>query len=317
MKYKIISYIIPNFKIKIIIEIKAFLFLIFLILKSYSLKRNKIIKIALCTTAKKENLYVKEFINYYLKLGIDHIYIYDDNDPNTEKISDVIDYSYKTNVTIYLNKNEKIEYQSQAYNHCYKNNNNKFDWILFIDMDEFLFIKNYKLKNFLNKSIFNKCSFINFHWVLPSDNNLLYYDNRTLFERFKKPYIKSIYIKSIIRGNIPLLKYMVHSPYESPIKNITCNSRGKIIKYKSMNIEYYNNICLKQGYIIHFKYKSTEEYINKLKRGYTFFSKDKLNIVLKNKIEEYLNDNKITLAKIKYFEKELKLNLSKYKINLK
>ena len=29
---------------------------------------------------KNENLYINEFINYYIKLGIDHIFIYDDND---------------------------------------------------------------------------------------------------------------------------------------------------------------------------------------------------------------------------------------------
>ena len=173
------------------------------------------------------------------------------------------------------------------------------------------------MKNYLTKPIFNKCSFISFHWVLPSDNNLLYYDNRTLFERFKRPYLKSHYIKSIIRGHIPLLKYMVHSPYESPIKNITCNNIGKIINFKSLNKEYYNKINIKQAYIIHFRYKSTEEYINKYKRGYSFWSKEKLNNFLKNNIEEYLRDNQITLEKLKYFEKELNLNLSKYKINLK
>ncbi len=42
-------------------------------------------KIALCTMGRQENLYVKEFIEYYINLGVDHIYIYDDNDPNTER----------------------------------------------------------------------------------------------------------------------------------------------------------------------------------------------------------------------------------------
>ena len=39
---------------------------------------------------KKENLYVEEFVHYYRKLGINKIFIYDDNDVNTEKIRDVI-----------------------------------------------------------------------------------------------------------------------------------------------------------------------------------------------------------------------------------
>ena len=31
---------------------------------------------------KGENLYVNEFIDYYMNLGVDHIFIYDDNDIN-------------------------------------------------------------------------------------------------------------------------------------------------------------------------------------------------------------------------------------------
>ena len=52
------------------------------------IKEESNIKVALCTMGKYENLYANEFVEYYIKLGIDHIFIYDDNDPNTEKISD-------------------------------------------------------------------------------------------------------------------------------------------------------------------------------------------------------------------------------------
>jgi hypothetical protein len=46
------------------------------------------IKVALCTMGREENLYVKEFVFYYKKLGIDKIFIYDDNELNTERIKD-------------------------------------------------------------------------------------------------------------------------------------------------------------------------------------------------------------------------------------
>ena len=73
---------------------------------------------------------------------------------------------------------------------------------------------------------------------------------------------------------------------------------------------------IKDAFIIHFKYKSTEEYINKYKRGYHLWKGDKLLEVLKTKIHEYLNDNEITLEKIEYFEKELNINLTNYKKKL-
>jgi len=59
----------------------------------------------------------------------------------------------------------------------------------------------------------------------------------------------------MIRGNISNLKFMVHTPYESPEKNITCNSSGKRIYYKIMDFSYLSVTDTKQAYIIHFKYK--------------------------------------------------------------
>lgn len=54
-------------------------------------------KIAIVSIAKNENLYIKDWIDYHLKLGFDDIYIYDNNDIDSEKISDVIDINiYKT-----------------------------------------------------------------------------------------------------------------------------------------------------------------------------------------------------------------------------
>ena len=37
-----------------------------------------------------ENLYAREYVNHYKKLGYSHIYIYDNNDINDEKFEDVI-----------------------------------------------------------------------------------------------------------------------------------------------------------------------------------------------------------------------------------
>lgn len=220
------------------------------------------IKIALCTMGKKENLYVKEFINYYKKLGIDKIFIYDDNDINTENFRDVVPFT--KSVVIYDKIKNKIKNQGQAYTNCYKNNKNKFNWFLMVDFDEYLVIVNNTLKKYLSKSIFKKCDFIKFHWVYPSGSNLLHYDNRSLFERFKGPYRPSKAIKTIIKGNIENLKYWVHSPSFSPQRNITCNNKGKIIKYKNLNFETINEINIENAYIVHFYYKSIDEYINKI-----------------------------------------------------
>ena len=217
---------------------KILLILIYLLIYinfSIDLKIEKDIKVALCTMGKMENLYVSEFVEYYFKLGIDHIFIYDDNDPETEKISDALNEKHKKFVTIYETRFFHIDHQSKAFTDCYNRNIKKFDWFLMVDMDEFLFIVDNSLKRYLSNKIFEKCDFIKFHWVIATDNDLIYYDKRALFERFKPPYIKSKFIKSIIRGNITGLKYRVHSPSISPKRNITCNNEGKRIYYNFIN----------------------------------------------------------------------------------
>ena len=46
--------------------------------------------IGICSIGRKENLYAKEFVDYYLMLGIKKIIIYDDNEINGEKFEDVL-----------------------------------------------------------------------------------------------------------------------------------------------------------------------------------------------------------------------------------
>lgn len=67
------------------------------------------------------------------------------------------------------------------------------------DMDEYLYIVDGNIKDYLTNHIFDKCDFIRIHWVSTNDNNLVHYENRSLFEKFKAPYFKDNTIKSIIR----------------------------------------------------------------------------------------------------------------------
>jgi hypothetical protein len=112
--------------------------------------KKKNIKVALCTMGKQENLYVKEFISYYIRLGMDKIFIYDDNDNNTEQISDMVEKRFRKYVKIYKPKQLKLFSQAKQFTDCYSKNKDKYDWFLMVDMDEFLFIKKGSLKNYLS-----------------------------------------------------------------------------------------------------------------------------------------------------------------------
>ena len=83
-----------------------------------------------------------------------------------------------------------------------------------------------------------------------------------------------------------------------------------------MNFESINPININRAYLIHFRYKSTEELVNKIKRGYGNWFENRLQNFLIDLIREYLNSNNATLEKISFIEKKLNLDLSEYKKKL-
>jgi hypothetical protein len=48
------------------------------------------IKVCLCLMGKEENLYAKEYVEHYKKLGYNHIFLYDNNELNGERFEDVL-----------------------------------------------------------------------------------------------------------------------------------------------------------------------------------------------------------------------------------
>ena len=58
---------------------------------------NKKKGICLCTIAKNENLYAREFVEYYYLLKFDKIIIFDNNEINGEKIEDILGDYLKNN----------------------------------------------------------------------------------------------------------------------------------------------------------------------------------------------------------------------------
>ena len=94
-------------------------------------------------------------------MGISKIFIYDNNDKNDEKFELVLkDYIDNGFVEI-LNIRGKIAPQVKAMEDCRKKNFKKFDWLIFYDMDEFIFLRNYSnILDYLSQKIFDKCKII-------------------------------------------------------------------------------------------------------------------------------------------------------------
>jgi hypothetical protein len=172
----------------------------------YNIKEKK--GIGICAICKNENLYLKEYVTYYQKLGIKKIFIYDNNDIDDEKFEDVLYKQISDNFVKIINfrgyrGKRKQRPQFKAFIDCYEKNKNNYDWLSFFDFDEFLELNKHKnIKEYLNDKIFKKCFNIKINWLTFSDNNLLYYENIPVQKRFTTPiyhFYRNKLIKSTVR----------------------------------------------------------------------------------------------------------------------
>lgn len=232
-------------------------------------------KTILCTIVKNENLYIKEFVEHYLTIGINKIIVYDNNEEKGEKMDQILkNYIEKGYIDI-INIRGKRMAQMLSFKDCYSKNKNLYDWIMFFDIDEFLILNEYKnINNFLRNNKYKACDVIQINWVIFDDNDLISYDNRPLNIRFTRPLYKQIienrYVKSICRTCVNLKWKDPHSPSG---KFNVCNVDGNKVKNKSiMKKNIVLESKLKKPYLKHFKYKTAEEYYgDKLTKGDVYY----------------------------------------------
>lgn len=255
--------------------------------------------ICICSICKNENLYIKEFVEYYLKLGIDKLIIYDNNENDGENVREILTEYIRNNFVDVIDVRGLSSIQIPIYNYCYRKNKNFYDWIGFIDIDEYLFIEdNQTIKKYLYNESFNKCQTVFFNWIMYNDNNLVKYDNRSLRERFTFPSLKSTQGKSFVRGNIDNL---IITTTQIPGINIFhfCNSNGELIYPKNfMNNRFERK---PKAYIKHYYTKTAEEFCYKLKKGHAHFHKNhkQYQTSIRERIKLFFKLNKKTNEKEK------------------
>ena len=143
---------------------------------------------------KDEDAFVEEWVAYHRILGVDHFYLYD-NDPR-QPLSEILarhgDY---VTVRPWLIGHDDPSYrgrtkQIKAYTHCLENGAGRYDWVGFIDCDEFIALEEHRdLKAFLAE--FEGHDSIALNWHVFGHNG--YYDDppglviECLTRRMKEP----------------------------------------------------------------------------------------------------------------------------------
>ena len=152
---------------------------------------------ALCTGQKNEDWYLHEWINYHLALGFDDIYIFDDNDDNTDPDSKLRQLLSADHPHVHIfpvqHLAEKAKKQSAIVDTCIKiikrrdaATNDKTVWASHLDTDEFVSLKKHQyLQAFLlDNCPLPHCASIGLNWNWFGTGNATYYANQPVTQRF-------------------------------------------------------------------------------------------------------------------------------------
>ena len=265
-------------------------------------------KVYVCALAKNEHLYINEWVSHYFKLGVDKIFIFDNDDKNAPSIKDYIDKVYLDKVRIINARGiHKKSMQNEFYENFYHVEKDNFDWAIYCDIDEFL-VGVDDIKAFLRQPQFANADQIRIKWKLFGDDDLIERDmNKTVMETFTKEITHSlnrnlidigdleIQGKAIVRGH--LNNVCICSPHYACVLNRLLPSvlpNGKKCESLVRIYEDYSNINV---FFNHYMTKSLSEFVKqKLNRGDAIFEKRQL------KLDYYWRINRQTQEKIEYLQ---------------
>ncbi len=233
-------------------------------------------KILLCCIGKMENNYIREFVEHHKSIGFDNIVLYDNNDIDGEHFEDVISDYINSGYVILKDQRGKELVQIPSYTDCYNIYKDKYDWIAYFDIDEFLELDCNDIHEFLSNDMFNDrgINTIRVCWRQFTDSEILKVeDNNYSIKRFTDylPITEnwSTQTKIIFKTCVDNIEF--NSPhgilYDSPYskKIVTVNTIGQLcinsIKLRD------NEKTWENARLNHYRFKTIEEYVmNKMVR---------------------------------------------------
>lgn len=251
------------------------------------------VKIAICAVIKDEHQYLDEWIVYHKNLGIEYIHLYEDEGSNSHedicsKYKNVILHKLLDFITYKKGKESK---QLNLYNRFIFQYFNKYDYVFFIDLDEFVTFENgYNINHLIN--ICNKNGAVLLYWKYYGANGIIDNPNCNVLDAYTKPSYKINDTLSLNSNDYP---------YKSFVR-----LKGQ---YKNNYMKHHHIHCLatpiESGkyticWINHYITKSWEEWVDKItKKGQIVSNYRKLeDFFIYN--EDLINKKEELLSKLNY-----------------
>lgn len=157
---------------EIITFIQTIYFRIILLLFGKRASENKKYYVSICGIFKDEAVYLKEWIEHNIRVGVNHIYLYNNN--STDNYLDVIKPYLESNYVTLIQwpYNQK---QMEAYRDCFEKFRSETSWLGFIDIDEFIVpIEDDNICDFFRKN--NTYPSILIYWKMFGSNGIVHRD---------------------------------------------------------------------------------------------------------------------------------------------
>ena len=247
-------------------------------------------KVAVCAIVRNENRYLREWIEWHKGLGVEKFFIYDNGHGNDENPRDVI--GDDSQVVIIDWRDRDGNTQCEAYDECYREHGNEFDWMGFIDIDEFV-QSEMPLPDVLSTL---QADVVAFSWRMMTDNGLVHYDDRPVQERFTQPAEdlepESQFVKSFVRGGIEGLSFDrdPHMPHHPALEVV--NPDGGKAPQCSVGTG-----SREVAWIDHHFTKTAEEFAQKVSRSWPAIHDERIIEKEKNAANHFFRFNERTAEK--------------------
>lgn len=245
--------------------------------------------ISIVAVLKDEAPYIKEWIEYYKLLGVNHFYLYDNK--SSDNVYEILKPYIKQKTVTYKYVNSDCHPQVQMYTSAVKKYRYKTKYMLFVDIDEFAVPVEKENRSFLEivDDIFskdNKIGGIGINWLCYGSSGHITKPEKLVIEsylyRAKNDYEANIHVKTI--ANPRKIKIAgIHSPiFYSDFYNT--NEEGIAFSGVQEYSPFNYNCKYEHLRINHYSAKSKEEGEKRIAKGFGKLIKDKHNLHDKNDI---------------------------------
>lgn len=221
--------------------------------------------IGICAIIKNEHLYLKEWIDYHLSIGVNHIWLFEDYDSDSH--ADIVS-EYNDVVTLFpfsitgAAPGNPIR-QCAVYEWFCREYKDKMDWCAFIDIDEFIILEDgVTLKELCNRLVDTDFNGFVLYWKIYDANGHIKRPIGNIMDNFTHESDSPISFTWQYKTVVNMHKSITNWPVCHTPQNV-CDTLGRRIDSR-MRL---NEKTFSGGYLAHYFTKSWEDWKIRLKRG--------------------------------------------------